>query len=1239
MEAKIVSLILLHSQRGREMSKINRVSQVLIFLLNLVITSTVFAAYDDYTAFPPFLSSAVPPNVLLVLDQSGSMGWEAYNGGYDSTITYEGYFVPDSVYEYNSSGDYWQESTSSADSCPTNGKFYYSGLYTGTCFNYYWMARVDLLRWSLTGGRPETCTGTNDSSTCDADLACTGTTCVLAAYYGINIEVPKSRVDGILQEFEDKTHRPRFGVLFYDDVVMGNSVYIGDYYNGNDASVADGPYTYTKRFINAVNPSGATAAGPALEEAYDYFKQFNDHSGNNSPFNFADTTDTTTAYCDPLNICDEVQDNCSSAPCMKNFVIFVSDGEWNTGADPVIPSYQIHTDILRTLDSIDVSVESVFSLGLFLSGNGERALKHVAMYGSFDTTNRTWPGGTTTYPNTSLTTNIPSPSFPDWDADNDGSPDTFFSAQNAGEIKESLKKYIYNVLKQSSAGSAVSILSERTVSGSAVHQALFYPSKYYNTDYKVDWTGVLNAYWFYNSSQTSNIREDNVNNFYLDLLDDHPLDFLINSRGALTIDYYGTESNGATDFTTGALGTYSSVEEVSKVWEGGDKLRARAGSDRLIYGIDESDTMSSFTLANITNFDSLLGTDTNMNACLSDTATERPGHLVQYIRGEQDDFFATSGGCRTRVVNAAGDIWKLGDTVSSTPKVVNYDFIKDIAGTPTAVQHGVLYLGSNDGMLHAFHVGEIRKDGLGADQVARLCDKKTGDCDTVEIGNEMWAFIPKNSMPYLRYLADPDYQHMYSVDMAPYLIEDNDKKILIGGMRFGGATGCVTSTGVSNQWCGDTDGDGVIDVDADGDAKMQIVPPSDVCSVTDPANCLGFSSYFAIDITDPYDPIFLWEFTNKDLGFSYSGPAFIKRTLSDGTTNRYITFLSGPLNYKGFAEGQDLNIFVLKVDGNFNRVDANGSGTVTNDDVYIIQDNPSITNAYGARLFTEGIDVNSDGNTDLLAFGINWRSGGSWHGNSYVLAPDDSDPCISTTCANVNWEFTQIFAAAHEPITGKVDYSPCFGYPFIYYGTGRWLYKNDSPGLGALNQNGLYGVNLEDCANNLLDGDSTTSCADGLNINAAMGGASMCNADGTLNTTGSSSWQIKDLAEDDADYMEERTISDPTVTSYDLVFFTTTQPSSNLCAFGGQSRLWGLNCLSGHAMNDGCTGYIPVIPNTALLLQLSGGNIEDARLDEAFTEEGGLTTDWYKGIPPESGATFPEPTEGLSGEIILWIER
>ncbi len=78
---------------------------------------------------------------------------------------------------------------------------------------------------------------------------------------------------------------------------------------------------------------------------------------------------------------------------------------------------------------------------------------------------------------------------------------------------------------------------------------------------------------------------------------------------------------------------------------------------------------------------------------------------------------------------------------------------------------GMVFTGGNDGMLHAFKLGnlQLKWTGQGTYQIASL----TG----TNVGREEWAFIPKNALPYLQYIADPDYCHVYTVDLSPYIFD------------------------------------------------------------------------------------------------------------------------------------------------------------------------------------------------------------------------------------------------------------------------------------------------------------------------------------------------------------------------------------------------------------------------------------------------------------------------------------
>jgi type IV pilus assembly protein PilY1 len=75
---------------------------------------------------------------------------------------------------------------------------------------------------------------------------------------------------------------------------------------------------------------------------------------------------------------------------------------------------------------------------------------------------------------------------------------------------------------------------------------------------------------------------------------------------------------------------------------------------------------------------------------------------------------------------------------------------------------GVLFVGSNDGMLHAFDA-----------------NKTTG-------GGELFAYVPGLVFPNLSLLADPGYSHNYYVDLTPSVRNVNGINLLVGGLGKGG---------------------------------------------------------------------------------------------------------------------------------------------------------------------------------------------------------------------------------------------------------------------------------------------------------------------------------------------------------------------------------------------------------------------------------------------------------------------
>ncbi len=843
--------------------------------------------------------------------------------------------------------------------------------------------------------------------------------------------------------------------------------------------------------------------------------------------------------------------------CQRNFIVYVTDGlpsvdeDGNTDtADNLMPSVLSKLDTLRNLvkniNGTDYNFDiKTYILGVGLTDDAKAKLDDMAVHGGTDVNGHA------------------------------------FYADNPQQLNDALSTIFVDILKKTASGTSVSVLSEKATKGAIVHQAVFYPTKVFE-DYSVDWIGYLYSYWFLNTKLAQNIREDTNQNKFLDILDDNILFFDIDPiTGNLKINAYTSKLDGnKKDPVNPPLNT---LDDIKPIWEAGKLLASRDPSDRVIGGVSTSDTIEDFIPSNDDDFKENFGSSDFPSCLLDEDGDPDYKKLIRYIRGEDIE------GCRTRTIDSNGNVWKLGDIVYSTPRIADYD------------GYAVVYTGSNDGMLHAFKIGKVSKTGLSINQTAKL--------EGTELGKELWAFIPKNVMPYLKYLANPDYCHIYMVDLSPYIVDvdsdgdgTNDKKILIGGMRLGGGCGCSGShcinppTDTCPRVCSnDDDVSCSTDDDCSGGGKCIIDPDSD---------CIGRSSYFALDITNPTSPQFLWEFTDEKLGFSYSGPAIIKRK-NGGNWNYFVMFASGPTNYEGYSD-QPLNLFILDL--------LTGSLEHT-------YEFSSLNNSFGGRLFTEGLDVNEDGETDFVFLGYTNKTGNATaHGGLIKIWTGSNDPS--------SWEFDNTYYnLSTNPITAKVNFMKCFDKWFIYFGTGKYFYKTDDD----QNLNAIYGIPFTcDENNNCSTGsvnaahstDEEVACEDIGKFQANKGG-----------------WMIQ-LNGEESNYLKERNISDPSVSDFNVVFFATTSPTGDVCGFGGKTRAWALNCATGESVSSQrCQGY-SVRPNVVFkyLLQLSGGDIKQYGKTN-FSTVGGRATEQSPGLPSEEGGIPITPPSVSEGKIILWIER
>jgi type IV pilus assembly protein PilY1 len=204
-------------------------------------------------------------------------------------------------------------------------------------------------------------------------------------------------------------------------------------------------------------------------------------------------------------------------------------------------------------------------------------------------------------------------------------------------------------------------------------------------------------------------------------------------------------------------------------------LYARSGRSDLLefsYGNLNTDNLSQY----FDNFCKKKGAGGNSapSQCalmVDQTAANTGSNLIAYLTGGKDDNYRARNSRLGDVVNGAPLFvgipkFKYADSgystfVGSTRQ--GYCSSTSTAGSTT--RQGTVYVGANDGMLHAFD----------------RCD-----------GSEKWAYIPKMVMPNMYTIADNAYinNHQFFVDGAPVSGDIFDgtswKTILVGGLNAGG---------------------------------------------------------------------------------------------------------------------------------------------------------------------------------------------------------------------------------------------------------------------------------------------------------------------------------------------------------------------------------------------------------------------------------------------------------------------
>ena len=1041
-------------------------------------------------------------------------------------------------------------------------------------------------------------------------------------------------IGGLVESFSDRVN---FEYMTYNTDAVGKMV--------------AGKGVTETALIAAINGSAppsafvSTPTGSALKAAYKWYTQGTAYDSTSIYDNgsFIDKTNTSNDK-DPYF--DGVGGDAVSVPCRSSFILLLSDGQYNSGSDPAPVAHALHTTDLRSGTGDVAGTQSVTTYSVYLYGDGvagSNSMKTIAAFGGFDLSGETTPfpytftsapsdSRTVTWPRTNCnpsgTWNSGASECPEWDkstSPHTGLPHNYFEASNGDELVVGITSALNDMVRKASSGTAASVLGSSEGSGANLIQSFYYPKRTY-TNGDITWMGAMQNLWFYIDPTlgSSTMREDTTGNSILDFTGDCIIEYEFDTSS------YKTMVHKYQPTTTGSKGTEGAgscspspveIDAVDPLWEAGAMLWKRdlSTSPRTIF-TNVSSTKTPFTTAYadpLYNYMDPPGTSTSDKIA---AATD----IISYIGGNHVDGFRNRTVQMTYEGTEDTRVWKLGDIISSTPRMKSSIPINSYhAGSPDGYadatyreyvnssdykRRGMVYVGANDGMLHAFDMGNISYTGLSAGQVAKINTTDLVTDAAIVPGTEQWAFIPKNVLPYLKYLADPQYCHMYFVDAPVTLVDasvvvstespvcdgkpnckqaDSWRTILIGGMGNGGA--CRNTS----QAC------------AGGGTECTKTPISDV----------GFSSYFAIDVTDPTSPSLLWEFSSDELGYSTTGPAIVRTGNPDETGNWYVVFANGPTgtvdtSYNQLKARSDQYLKLFAFDLYTGPGASNGNVTTIT---------TTIANAFGGSLSNATIDVDkgrqetgSPYSDDVFYLGYTKKDITTWTkgGVIRVMTNNNTNPAY--------WTWSKVIDDI-GPVTGSVSKLQDRNNSnlWLYFGTGRYWYRTNEID-SASDQQALYGIK-EPCYsydNQMKNGCDTTLLTSDLSNKSGNVAAS---------TTGISTpgWYIN-LEVPSTTYKAERMITGPVALNNGVVIFTTIEPSADICSMGGTTFVWVTWYNNGTAPPaSALTGQV--------MVQVSSGRIALKGLGGISTDTGHTGADGGRTISLGEGGT----SGGSGGSVIV----
>lgn len=383
-------------------------------------------------------------------------------------------------------------------------------------------------------------------------------------------------------------------------------------------------------------------------------------------------------------------------------------------------------------------------------------------------------------------------------------------------------------------------------------------------------------------------------------------------------------------------------------------------------------------------------------------------------------------------------------------------------------------------------------------------------------GQEQWAFIPNMLLPKLKLLREDPYDHQNYVSGTPTIVD---------AFIYAKNSSGVAET--SPSW------------------RTVLV-----CGLRE-----GGKGYFALDVTDPANPVPLWEVTpaspaSNGLGFSFGAPLIVKLKDSSQTNEfRWVALL--PNGYEGTTSGKAASLLV---------VDLSDGEIVTE----ITVDNSTNSSSYNNGLSSPAaVDINADGFTDFVYAGD--LRGNLWKFDFRDVNNDKWDVSYRGGSGTPKPARALFTGLTTQPITTAPDIVLRSGHQIVFFGTGKYYDETvDKASTAVQSMYGLYDYNV--AVNN-----PTASIYGRSNLQVqtfsevTVSGEIYRVSSFTPFVPGSDAsskkgWYI-DLSAGGGN-PSERIVSDPLAHARRIIF-TTFIPSSAACSYGGTSWLMEVNMDTG----------------------------------------------------------------------------